>query len=57
MIGTSAAAVTSLVAGLMPYESAALKFSSAAAIVGTVICVVGFIAGLLLPEPRGDMAD
>jgi MFS family permease len=57
MIGTSAAAVTSLVAGLMPYESAALKFSSAAAIVGTVICLVGFVAGLLLPEPRGDMAD
>ena len=53
MIGTSAAAVTSLVAGLMPYESAALKFSSAAAIVGSVICLVGFVAGILLPEPKG----
>lgn len=53
MIGTSAAAVTSLVAGLMPYESAALNFSSAAAIVGTAICLVGFVAGFLLPEPKG----
>lgn len=53
MIGTSAAAVTSLVAGLMPYESAALKFSSSAAIVGSVICLVGFIVGFLLPEPKG----
>jgi MFS family permease len=53
MIGTSAAAVTSLVAGIMPYESAALKFSSAAAIVGTVFCLVGLVVGLLLPEPGG----
>jgi MFS family permease len=57
MIGTSAAAVTSLVAGLLPYESSALKFSSAAAIVGTVICLVGFVAALMLPEPRAEMAD
>jgi len=57
MIGTSAAAVTSLVAGVMPYDSAALKFSSAAAIVGTVVCFVGLSAGFWLPEPKGLMDE
>lgn len=57
MIGTSAAAVTSIVAGLMPYESAPLKFSSAAAIVGTAMCLIGLIAGFFLPEPRGGIED
>ena len=57
MIGTSAAAVTSLVAGWMPYESAPLKFSSAAAIVGTTICLIGLVAGLFLPEPREAIDD
>jgi hypothetical protein len=55
MLGTSAAAVTSLVAGLMPYESAPLKFASAAAVVGTVICLVGLVTSFLLPEPRADI--
>jgi MFS family permease len=55
MIGTSAAAVTSLVAGLMPYESAPLKFSTAAAIVGTTICLIGLVASFFLPEPRSDI--
>jgi MFS family permease len=57
MLGTSAAAVTSLVAGLLPYESAALKFSSAAAIVGTAICLAGLAVGFLLPEPGGTIED
>mgnify|MGYP000013170342 CR=1 FL=1 len=57
MIGTSAAAVTSLVAGLMPYESSPLAFASAAAIVGTVVCVIGLGVGFLLPEPRGGIED
>ena len=57
MIGTSAAAVTSLVAGWMPYESAPLKFSSAAAIVGTCICLVGLVVGFFLPEPRAVIDD
>ena len=55
MIGTSAAAVTSLIAGLMPYESAPLKFSTAAAVVGTTICVIGLVASFFLPEPRSDI--
>ena len=57
MIGTSAAAVTSLVAGWLPYESAPLKFSSAAAIVGTTICLIGLVAGFFLPEPRAAIDD
>jgi len=57
MIGTSAAAVTSLVAGWMPYESAPLKFSTAAAIVGTTICLIGLVAGFFLPEPRATIDD
>jgi len=57
MLGTSAAAISSLVAGLLPYESAALKFSSAAAIVGTVICLLGFAVSFLLPEPADSIED
>lgn len=57
MLGTSAAAITSLLAGGMPYESAPLKFSSAAAIVGTVICLVGLAVSFLLPEPAGEIDD
>jgi MFS family permease len=55
MIGTSAAAVTSLLAGQLAYDSAPLKFSSAAAIVGTSICLIGLGASFLLPEPAGDV--
>jgi MFS family permease len=55
MLGTSAAAISSVVAGLLPYESAALKFSSAAAIVGTVICLIGLAVSFFLPEPTGEM--
>jgi len=57
MIGTSAAALTAFVAWLMPYESQPLAFSSAAAIVGTAMCLIGLVAGLMLPEPRGDITD
>jgi MFS family permease len=53
MLGTSAAALTPLVASLLSGESAALKFSSAAAIVGTVICGIGLAVSFLLPEPGG----
>jgi hypothetical protein len=57
MLGTSAAAISSLVAGLLPYESAALKFSSAAALVGTAICLVGLAVSFFLPEPAGTIED
>jgi MFS family permease len=55
MIGTSAAAVTTLVATwLLSGENRPLKFSLAAAIVGTTIYVVGFLVSFALPEPTGE---
>jgi MFS family permease len=57
MLGTSAAALSSLVAGFLPYDSAALKFSSAAAIVGTVICLIGLAVSFFLPEPADAIED
>jgi hypothetical protein len=57
MLGTSAAAISSLVAGLLPFESAALKFSSAAALVGTAICLIGLAVSFFLPEPAGMIED
>jgi len=55
MIGTSAAAITALFASRLPYDSAPLNSSSAAAIVGTVIAFVGIVVSFLLPEPRPDV--
>ena len=55
MIGTSAAFVTTQVAGLMPYETAPMKFATAAALVGTAIYAIGFIASFWLPEPNPEM--
>ncbi|HUE74485.1 MAG TPA: MFS transporter [Pirellulaceae bacterium] len=57
MIGTSAAFVTTQMAGLMPYDLPAMKMSAAAAIVGTTIAVIGFIASFWLPEPRPEAHD
>ena len=62
LIGTMAAAVTSFVAGLFAFPEAGdnqslvagLQFSNAAAIVGTVIAVIGFINSFWLPEPRAE---
>jgi MFS family permease len=51
MIGTSAAFVAVQVAAAMPYATSPLKFSAAAAIVGTVIYLIGFVASFWLPEP------
>lgn len=57
MIGTSAAFVATQVAGLMPYETSPMKFAAAAAIVGTTIYVIGFLASFWLPEPRPEAQD
>jgi MFS family permease len=56
LIGTSAAAVTAFVATSMPYgeTEGPLKYSTAAAIVGTTIYVIGFLASFWLPEPSGE---
>jgi MFS family permease len=51
LIGTFAAALAASLAAVMPYEGAPMQFSAAAAIVGTTICVLGFLASFWLPEP------
>lgn len=52
MIGTSAAAVTALLAGYLPYEGGPLKYATAAAIVGGLCYAIGFIASFGLTEPK-----
>ncbi|MGD8895702.1 MAG: MFS transporter, partial [Acidobacteriota bacterium] len=52
MIGTSAALVTTTLVSHMPGTSPPMKLAYAAAIVGTLVYVVGFTASFFLPEPR-----
>ncbi len=52
LIGTTAAAITGLVAGFLPYTGGPLKFASAAAIVGGLCYLVGFITSFFLAEPK-----
>jgi MFS family permease len=54
MIGTSAALVTTTLANSMPGGSPAAKLAYAAAVVGTSVYVIGFIASFWLPEPKAD---
>ena len=54
MIGTSAALVTTSLANSMPGTGPAAKLAYAAALVGTTVYVIGFIASFWLPEPKGD---
>jgi MFS family permease len=54
MIGTSAALVTTSLANSMPGAGPAAKLAYAAAVVGTSVYVIGFIASFWLPEPKGD---
>jgi hypothetical protein len=57
MIGTSAAFVATQVARVMPYELPAMKFATAAAIVGTTIYIIGITASFFLPEPVAGAHD
>lgn len=57
LIGTSAAALSVSIAGLMPYESGPLQFSTAAAIVGTCVYIIGVVASFLLPEPDPKLSE
>jgi MFS family permease len=54
MIGTSAALVTTTLVAYMPGTSPSmkLKLAYAAAIVGTLVYVVGFTASFFLPDPK-----
>jgi MFS family permease len=54
MIGTSAALVTTTLANSMPGAGPAAKLAYAAAVVGTSVYVIGFIASFWLPEPKAD---
>jgi MFS family permease len=58
MIGTCAALVTTQLVTVMPGESLPTQLAYAAALVGTVVYVIGFAASYLLPEPKaGDLPD
>jgi MFS family permease len=52
MIGTSAALVTTTLVSYMPGTSPSMRLAYAAAIVGTLVYVVGFTASFFLPEPK-----
>jgi hypothetical protein len=52
MIGTFAAMVTTTLAPQMPGGGPAAKLACAAALVGTLTYVVGFLASFALPEPK-----
>ncbi|MCC7234974.1 MAG: MFS transporter [Bryobacterales bacterium] len=51
MLGTSFAAVTAQLATAVPGASPSMKLATAAAIVGFLVYLVGFIASFWLPEP------
>ncbi len=58
MIGTSAALVTTTLVAYMPGETGPMRLAYAAAVVGTLAYVVGFIASFFLPEPeREELPD
>ena len=52
MIGTFGALLTTSLVASMPGASVPLKLALAAALVGTVACVIGFLASFRLPEPQ-----
>ncbi len=58
MIGTSAALLTTTLAGMMPGTSPSMQMSYAAATVGLLVYLIGFIASFWLPEPgEGVLAE
>ena len=58
MIGTCAALVTTQLVAVMPGATLPTQLAHAAALVGTVVYLGGFIASYFLPEPKpGDLPD
>lgn len=51
MIGTGAALVTTSIVAWMPGGTAPIRLAYAAALVGTTVYIIGFIASWWLPEP------
>ncbi|HET7696309.1 MAG TPA: MFS transporter [Vicinamibacterales bacterium] len=54
MIGTSAALVTTNLVASMPGATPSMRLAYAAALVGTTVYVIGFIASWWLPEPKAE---
>ena len=54
MIGTSAALVTTNLVASMPGAGPSIRLAYAAALVGTTVYVIGFIASWWLPEPKAE---
>ena len=54
MIGTSAALLTTTLVGSMPGATPIVKLANAAALVGTAVYVLAFIASWWLPEPKAE---
>ena len=54
MVGTSAALVTTTLAGTMPGSTPSQQMAYAAAAVGLLVYAIGFTASFWLPEPRRD---
>ena len=54
MIGTSFALVASLLSGIMPGGSDAVKMAAAAAVIGTGVYLVNVILCFFLPEPQSE---
>lgn len=57
MIGTSFAAVTVFLSGVLPGDSPPARLTLAAALVGLFVYLVGSIACFFLPEPKEEFAD
>jgi hypothetical protein len=54
MIGTSAALLTTTLAGMMPGNSPPAKLALASATVALLAYGIGALASFALPEPKGD---
>jgi MFS family permease len=52
MLGTSAALITTQLVPFMPGAGIPTKLAYASALVGTMVYIIGFIAGFWLPEPK-----
>ena len=57
MIGTCAALATTQLVSVMPGATLPTQLAYAAALVGTVVYVVGFAVSRYLPEPKADLPD
>jgi hypothetical protein len=54
MIGTSAALITTTLVASMPGATPIVKLANAAALVGTTVYVLAFVASWWLPEPKAE---